>query len=271
MPSGRIRTSNPVDRGYYLNQKKAAWYKVMPWLYGGPTLCDLMGGTAATLNTFASGSGWTGASAPGGFGSIASNIGGGSTSNVLRPTGLVLPSTDWAVAAWGLCLATNSTFQALFAADSTQPFLGVTAAGLPFFQTSAGPVTGTVPVAGSWHRYLGQVSSTTGTTLWIDGQMVGSIGGTSATTSGSLGMLAASSNLYTWDGFGDDWTIYLGDLSPAEVMADYDEAIAGYPRSFARQKPARSATASPGGGGGGGAWPGFYTDSSMSGFDSMGF
>lgn len=148
--------------------------------------------------------------------------------------------------AWACQTATNGDYAGVFSAENTYPFLGATASGQPFWQTTSGSLTGDTPLSPGYHRLVGTISSTAGMTLFVDSIPIKSDpSGTSSTAGSPIRLMGATPLTYRWTGFGDSWAVHTKALSATEVAWDYDEEVMGCPVLF---NYARRPSAKPGGG-----------------------
>jgi hypothetical protein len=230
----RLRTDDPVVHGHPLNRDRVAWYEVMPWLAGGPTWFDLVGG----FNTPVIGGVWTGP-APGGFGSLTNS--GGHDLQAYPPPfpTTAFSSLGYTVAGWANP-STNSGIQGLFSDNPGFIFIGFNN-GYPYCQGYGySSIKGTTSGVNRWNHLLASVSPV-GTSFYVNGILLGFNPSSTSihTPTGFRFMGYPGYSSYDLIGSAAGISIWSRPMGANEAFAQYHEALSGYPNTLARRRVPR--------------------------------
>ena len=231
-----VNLQSPVNWNHPLNRQRVAWWLTLPQRAAGFTWYDLAGRNPGTLTNMANSSnGWRPTTRPGGWGSMLfDGLAGQVTGSDAK-----LPTGDKSVAAW--FKSTQSSGYGFTTFWGTQAIGSAVYVGFgPAFGAGGGYGYGVSQYGtafgvdglgdGNWHRSL-IVNTGSLWKVYIDGEFRTSENLTTNTTPGGTFRIGAGDNPGDafYSGLADDIAIWSRALSPAEVLADYQLSMRGYP------------------------------------------
>jgi hypothetical protein len=234
-----IDLDDPVNREHPLNRGRAAWWLAIPGRAAGPRLGDLAGFNHAALTNMDAASGWRSPTRPGGFGQLRFD---GSDDYLDCGQGpfTTVGTGDFTAGFWGN-LDSYSGFIGCFGCAA---FTGSLWDGW-MFETATGPARMTLQVgsaqaaspasiplvAGSWYRFVGTREAGVAT-CYVNG-VPGSPASASYSVAVARSLLIGKHNDATYPrympGSGDDYFYSSRAWPAAEVAADYELCLRGYP------------------------------------------
>lgn len=243
----RPRTIATVNRRHPLNVGRVSWWLTLPHLAGTATWYDIMGSNHGALTSMANSSnGWRPTTRPGGWGSMLFD---GSAGNIATPVPFNFQdNAPFSVAAWAKTTSGSGTIFSTFAYQGYAGvifLIGSTITGDLAVVVSDSNFSGRFVYGynggvndGKWHRlgfsYSG-AQAASGISIYVDGKSIGasvrenSNPGTLANTNAYIGRSGGGSLPIFFPGYLDDIPIWSRALSPAEVLADYQLSMMGYP------------------------------------------
>ena len=238
-PTRPVFLPNPVNWQHPLNRGRLAWWQCLPGRMAGPTWYDLCGRNNATLISMgASTRGWESNARPGGSGSMLFDA---TTSTYVSCPVTVQPTTAVSLQCWVNPIswtATGLEGVACFpAGTSNLPYFGwlyYSGFGGFAFQIYAGGTRATYhpgnPAVGVWTHCMATWDGANVST-YLNGVLKTGpsayTGTIPAVSSGVIGALQSYNYMYS--GYVDDVSFWNRALSAAEVQADYELSMRGYP------------------------------------------
>lgn len=249
---GMVDLTLPVDRHHPLNRGRVSWWLALPGIDGGRRWFDLMGLNHGVLT---GGPTWKGAVRGGGWGCV--DLVGGSDQSVVATAAAGLPTAAaaaWTTAFWHRTRSYVSLAQ-YFGFGHTLPGSGATPAGLGrymlafnnhyyFWGNDADLDFGVAfDVDSAWHRVAVTCDGST-LRLYRDGVAAASGSRPGALATAGTDVTIGSHHYAISSGPDaqfDDLAIWARELSAADVRADYELSLAGYP-GVLRRRPTGATT-----------------------------